>query len=318
FIIIIDAVYTKGLTMELRHLRYFLAVADHLSFTRAAAQLRVTQPTLSHQVMQLEKEINSVLFDRVGRRVHLTPSGEIFREYAQKALKEINSATAAISELEGLRHGALTVGVFESFSTSLLPPLLAEFCDLYPGVHVTVRQLPAGQLEEQLDKGNLNFGIAYSPPATDKIVAEKLFDEPLVLVVGTKHRLAQRKTIHIAALDGEPLTLLTAEFPSRRLLESCLASVGAKPRIVLEINSIQATLATVRHTRLATILTKRMAMTVPGLHCVELMPTVVRTAALFWRQGGYRTTAARVMADLIRKACTGPAKTHRKMSADYA
>ena len=301
--------------MELRHLRYFLAVADNLSFTRAADQLRVTQPTLSHQVMQLEKEINSVLFDRVGRRVHLTPSGEIFREYAQKALKEINSATAAISELEGLRHGALTIGVFESFSTSLLPPLLAEFCDLYPGVHVTVRQLPTGQLEEQLDKGNLNLGIAYSPPATDKIVAEKLFDEPLVLVVGRKHPLAHRKTIHIAALDGEPLTLLTTEFPSRRLLEGCLASVGAKPRIALEINSIQTTLATVKYTRLATILTKRMAQTVPGLHCVELVPTVVRTAAIFWRQGGYRTTAARVMADLIKKAYADPAKARRKMNA---
>src|SRR3989304_9134998 len=167
--------------MERGHLLYFLAGADHLSFTRAADQLGVTQPTLSHQVGQLEKEINSVLFDRVGRRVHLTPSGEIFREYAQKALKEVNSATAAISELEGLRHGALTVGGFAPFSTSLLPPLLAAFCDLYPGVHVTMRQLPAGQLEEQLDKGNLNLGIAYSPPATDKIVAEKLFDEPLVL-----------------------------------------------------------------------------------------------------------------------------------------
>lgn len=302
--------------MELRHLRYFLAVADSLSFTRAADQLHVTQPTLSHQVKQLENEIKSVLFDRVGRRVLLTPSGEIFREYAQKALKEINSATAAISELEGLRHGALTVGVFESFSTSLLPPLLAEFRALYPGVHVTMRQLPTGQLEEQLDKGNLNFGIAYSPPATDKIVAEKLFDEPLVLVVGTKHPLAQRKTIHITALDGEPLTLLTAEFPSRRLLESCLASVGAKPRIVLEINSIQATLATVRHTKLATVLTARMAMTVPGLHCIELVPTVVRTAALFWRQGGYRTTAARAMADLIKKACADLAKTRRKTIAD--
>ncbi len=302
--------------MELRHLRYFLAVADNLSFPRAADQLHVTQPTLSHQVGQLEKEINSVLFDRVGRRVHLTASGEIFREYAQKALKEVHSATTAISELEGLRHGALTVGAFESFSTSLLPPLLAEFCDLYPGVHVTVRQLLTGQLEDQLDKGNLNLGIAYSPPATEKIVAEKLFDEPLVLVVGTKHPLAHRKTIHIAALDGEPFTLLTAEFPSRRLLESCLASVGAKPRIVLEINSIQATLATVRHTKLATVLTERMAMTVPGLHCIELVPTVVRTAALFWRQGGYRTTAARVMADLIKKACAGQANTRRKPSAD--
>jgi len=295
--------------MELRHLRYFLAVADRLSFTRAADQLHVTQPTLSHQIKDLEKEIGSVLFDRVGRRVYLTPSGEIFREYAQKALKEINSATAAISELEGLMHGTLTVGVFESFSTSLLPPLLAKFSDLYPGVHVTVRQLPTGQLEEHLDKGNLNLGIAYSPPATDKIVAEKLFDEPLALVVGTKHPLAHKRKIHMAALDGEPLMLLTAEFPSRRLLESHFSSVGAKPRIVLEINSIHPTLATVSSTKLATILTKRMAKTVPGLHCVELVPTITRTVALFWRR-------ARAMADLIKEACAASAGAPGETTVD--
>jgi LysR family transcriptional regulator, cyn operon transcriptional activator len=287
--------------VELRHLRYFLAVGDTLSFTRAADQLHVTQPTLSHQIKQLEDEVGSVLLERVSRKVHLTPSGQIFREYAQKAMEEINSATTAISELEGLKHGALTVGVFESFSTSLLPPLLAEFSNLYPGVHVMMRQLPTGQLEDQLDKGKLHLGIAYAPPATEKVVAEKLFDEPLVVVVGRKHRLAHMKKIHLSALDGEPLTLLTTEFPSRRLLESHLSSIGAKPRIVLEINSIQGMLATVRYTKLATVLTERMAKTVPGLTCIRLVPTVMRTAAIFWRPGGYRTTAARAMAEIIKK-----------------
>ena len=270
--------------MELRHLRYFLAVADRLSFTRAADQLHVTQPTLSHQVKDLEKEIGSVLFDRVGRRVYLTPSGEALREYAQQALNAINSATVAISELEGLAHGTLAIGVFESFSGSLLPPLLAQFSKLYPGVHVTVRQLLTGQLEEQLDKGNLDLGIAYSPPATDNVMAEKLFDDPLVLVVDTKHPLAHKRRIHMTALDGESLMLLTAEFPSRRMLESCFSSVGAKPRVVLEINSIQAALATVSSMTLATILTERIAKTVPGLHCIKLVPTIMRTAAIFWRR----------------------------------
>lgn len=111
--------------MELRHLRYFLAVADTLSFTRAAEQAHVSQPTLSQQVRQLEEEVGSTLLERAGRRVQLTPSGEIFRDYAQRALKEISSGTTAIAELEGLKHGALTIGVFESFTTSLLPPLLA-------------------------------------------------------------------------------------------------------------------------------------------------------------------------------------------------
>lgn len=288
--------------MELRHLRYFLAVADKLSFTRAADQLRVTQPTLSHQIKALEEEIGSTLFDRVGRKVYLTPSGETLREYARQALNAINSATVAISELEGLTRGTLTIGVFESFSGSLLPPLLARFSRLYPGVHVTVRQLRTGELEGELDKGDLDLGIAYSPPATDSVVAEKLFDEPLALVVGAKHPLAHKRRIHMSALDGEPLMLLTAEFPSRRLLESRFSSVGARPRVVLEINSVQAALATVSSMALATILTERIAKTVPGLHCVKLVPPITRTVAMFWRRDGYRTAAARAMADLINNA----------------
>jgi LysR family cyn operon transcriptional activator len=292
--------------MELRHLRYFLAVAETLSFTRAANRLHVSQPTLSHQIAQLEEEIGSTLFDRIGRRVHLTQSGETFREYAQRALKEVQSATTAISELEGLMHGRLTIGVFESFSTSLLPPLIAQFANRYPGIHITMRQLPTGQLEGELEKGSLDFGVAYSPPSSEAIVAEKLFQEPLTLVVGAKHPLAQRKRVKLSALDGQPLTLLTTEFPSRRMLEGRFASVGAKPQIVLEINSVQAILASVSCTQSATILTERIAKAVPGLRCIELTPTITRTVALFWRRRGYRTQAARVLAELIRKSYGGP------------
>lgn len=288
--------------MELRRLRYFLAVAEKLSFTRAADQLRVTQPTLSHQIKALEEEIGTTLFDRVGRKIYLTPSGEALREYARQALNAITSATTAISELEGLAHGTLAIGVFESFSGSLLPPLLAEFSRLYPGVHVTVHQLPSGQLEEELDKGNLDLGIAYSPPATNHVVAEKLFDEPLVLVVGAGHPLARKKKIHMTALNGEPLMLLTVDFPSRRLLNERFATVGVKPRIVLEINSVHAAIATVSRMALATIFTERIAKTVPGLHCIKLEPPIMRTVAMFWRRGGYRTAAARAMAELIKQS----------------
>lgn len=83
--------------MELRHLRYFLAVADSLNFTRAATELHLTQPTLSHQIKRLEQDVGTALFDRHGRKGRLTAPGAIFREHAQHALKEINSATEALA-----------------------------------------------------------------------------------------------------------------------------------------------------------------------------------------------------------------------------
>lgn len=288
--------------MELRHLRYFLAVADSLSFTRAAAELHLTQPTLSHQIKQLEQHVGTALFDRIGRKVRLTAPGAIFRQHAERALKEITSATAALAELEGLVHGTLAIGVFQSFNSSLLPPILAEFSAVYPGVNVTVRQLPTGEMEDRMIKGELDLGIAYGPPKSDRIDAEKLFDERLMLVVGDRHPYARRREIHIKDLRDQPLIMLTPEFPSRKLLAECFNSVGYRPRIRIEINSTDAILATVKCSQLATIQTERMAMTFSGLHCIRLKPELTRTVAIFWRREGYRPASARAAADMIKKA----------------
>lgn len=288
--------------MELRHLRYFLAVADTLSFTRAAAELHLTQPTLSQQIKQLENSLGTPLFDRVGRKVRLTAPGAVFRQHAERALREVHSATEALAELEGMVRGTLSMGVFQSFNSSLLPPILAEFSATYPGVSVTVRQLPTGEMEERLAGGELDLGIAYGPPASDRIVAEKLFEEELSLVVGEGHPYARRREIHICELRDEPLILLGPEFPSRRLLAECFAAAGCEPRIRIEINSIDAILATVKCSQLATIQTRRMAGAFSGLHCVRLKPRLTREVAIFWRSDGYRSTAARAAADMVRKA----------------
>ena len=107
--------------MELRHLHYFLSIAETSSFTRAAASLHVTQPTLSHQIRQLEREIGKPLFDRMGRGVRLTEPGKVLQDYARRAIKEIQSGLRAVAELDGLVHGKLAVGVFRTYSSSPLP-----------------------------------------------------------------------------------------------------------------------------------------------------------------------------------------------------
>ena len=113
--------------MELRHLRYFLAVAETRSFTRAAERLHVTQPTLSHQIKQLESIVGTVLFERSTRDVELTAAGRLFKPYCERILKEIESSALAISELEGLMRGMLRMAVFHSFSHSMLPAIMSEF-----------------------------------------------------------------------------------------------------------------------------------------------------------------------------------------------
>ena len=130
--------------MELRHLRYFLAVADTVHFRRAAESLHVSQPTLSQQIRQLEKELGTTLFDRIGKGVRLTVAGETFRHYAQRILHVLDEAQVALLELEGLKRGKLYVGAVQTLNTYLIPPIIARFTTLHPGIFLSVEE-PHGQ-----------------------------------------------------------------------------------------------------------------------------------------------------------------------------
>src|SRR5215831_19557336 len=122
--------------IELRHLRYFLAVADTAHFTRAAAKLHVTQPTLSHQIRELEAQLNLQLFDRVGRRVKLTAAGETLLPHARRVVRELAEAQTALDELHGLKRGALRVGIVQTVNACVIPDIVARFSAAHPGITV--------------------------------------------------------------------------------------------------------------------------------------------------------------------------------------
>jgi LysR family cyn operon transcriptional activator len=289
--------------VELRHLRYFLAIADTRSFTRAAERLHVTQPTLSHQIKQLERLIGTILFERSTKEVELTAAGRLFKPYCERILKEIESSELAISELEGLMRGTLRMGVFHSFSHSMLPPIMSEFALRYPGVHVTARLVPRVDMERDLLNAELDMAVAYITDDNEQIVADRLFDEELVLVVGSKHPLAGRKSMPMRELAKLPLVLLTPEFGARQFVDRFFASTGLRPHVVIEMNAIEPILATTRDSGLATVLSAGAIVEVTGLHIVRLTnPAPKRTVGILWRRNGHRSAAAERMAEMIKVA----------------
>ncbi|OGA46761.1 MAG: hypothetical protein A3G24_14210 [Betaproteobacteria bacterium RIFCSPLOWO2_12_FULL_62_13] len=291
--------------MELRHLRYFLKIAETLSFTRAADGLHISQPTLSHQIKQLEREIGPLL-DRSKRMVRLTAQGKVFKTYAERAIKEVETGLIAVAELEGLVHGQLAIGVFRSFSSSPLPQVLVQFSRSYPGVKVFVRQLRLVEIERGLIDGSLDLAITYESPVSEKIVVERISAEPLALIVGKEHPFHGRSRISLNDLDGQPMVLLNPEAPSRQLIDRCLSAHGIVPHIVIEMNSYEAVLATVRCSAFATIYAARNLGNAPDLHAIQLTdPALRRTTAIFWHRDRYRSAAARVVADMVRKAYAG-------------
>ena len=289
--------------MEFRHLRYFLAVADALHFTKAAQGLPVSQPALSAQIKQLEQEVGVPLFDRVGRSVQLTRAGAIFREHARRALREMELAQVAIAEEEGLQRGTLTVGVVQTVNAYLIPEIVSRFSTLHPRVVLKFDELSGPEIEAGVTNGLLELGIGFVPAGSDRIESQLLFEEDFVVIAAPRHRFARRRRLPLAALADEPLVLLPSIFCTRRLLNTSFEQAGVVPRVTVEMNSIEGILATVKTSNLATVL-PRLSLGLEGnagLRGIPLInPTPRRGLGLLWRKGGYRSGAAQVLADQVR------------------
>src|ERR1700742_2188664 len=137
--------------MQLQQLRYVVAVADERHFTRAAARLRVAQPSLSSQIRALEHELGAPLFDRSRRSVALTAAGEAFLPWARQTLADGEAGREAVRELLGMRRGRLAIGATPSLMTGFLPGLLSRFHTTYPGVELRLRQAGSRELVPSLD-----------------------------------------------------------------------------------------------------------------------------------------------------------------------
>jgi LysR family transcriptional regulator, cyn operon transcriptional activator len=290
--------------LELRHLRYFLTVAELQHVTRAAATLHVTQSTLSHQIRQLEEQLGAVLFDRVGRGVRLTQAGELFRTFALRALAEVDAGKSALAELDSMARGTLHIGVIHTYNSTLVPPVVSRFAADYPGVRVVIDDLPASVIERDVAAGALDFGIAFAPATQAGLVVEPMFREELVLIVRRDHALGKRKSIAASSLARLPLALQTPRFSTRRLIDEAFGRwIG--DGVHLEMSSIESLLNTVRLGEIGTIVSERAFVRDPELVKIRITgPTVVRKAAVLWSEERYRTVAARRFAQMFRAQCS--------------
>jgi LysR family cyn operon transcriptional activator len=291
--------------MDLRQLRYFLAVASTQHMTRAAEQLNVTQSTLSHQIRQMEQVLATPLFDRVGRGIRLTQAGELFRGFAQRALAELESGVTALAELEHVLRGALRVGVIHTINSSLVPPVISRFVVEHAGVRVTVDEMSGIDIEEGIASGRLDLGIGFAPATSEDIVAERLFDERIVLIAPKAVANPSRRTMRASELGGVKLALMSPRFMTRRLIDAAYGQYIAG-NVTLEMNSIEALLATVRCGGVSTILNERALLHEEDLIKIAIThPSTVRTAALLWHRERYRSAPARRFAEMFRAGIQG-------------
>src|SRR6266850_527718 len=224
--------------MELRHLRYFLAVGEALNFTRAAAQLRVAQPALSRQVQDLEDEIGVDLLRRSPRGVTLTAEGKLFLAEVRELLKRADESVEKVRALARGEYGELHVGYAPSPTVEILPPALAAFQRAVPRVNLLLHDLSSEELITGLRNASLELAIMVEPigEQTAGIEFELLLTYPLSVAMAVAHPFARLKSITLEMLAGEPLIgLRRKDYPEYyHFLDRIFAPIRAKPHIAVE------------------------------------------------------------------------------------
>jgi LysR family cyn operon transcriptional activator len=283
--------------MELRHLRYFLAVADAAHFTKAAQKLWVSQPTLSQQIKQLEEELGAPLFHRGSGGVQLTGAGEKFRPYAERALHEMEAAVMALGESEAVPGESLRVGALETTGDYLLPEVVARAVR-ESRMQISVETLPALELQWAVARSELDLAIGALPAAS--VVAEPLFDEDLALWTPPNHRLSSARRARLAELEGVGVFCLSEASPLRALLNDGAGRAGIELKVLAEFPSAETTLRAATAAQMPAILPAPMLQLQSALamengwRAIALTnPRPHRTIALLRRKGREENPALR-------------------------
>jgi DNA-binding transcriptional LysR family regulator len=225
--------------MELRHLRYFVAVAEELHFGRAAERLRIAQPPLSRQIRDLDREIGTPLFERVPRGVELTPAGRAFLPEARLTLAQAERAQRSAQRAAKGETGRLRVGFVEAATHSgILPDVLSFFRAHLPSVGLSLFELDALRQAEAFQEGRIDVGLLHSPPldAARWLRVEPIYREPVILALPKAHALASRARLTLGALAEETFVSfprVVAPEMYDDIVARCRAA-GFSPRIVQE------------------------------------------------------------------------------------
>ena len=220
--------------IELRHLRYFLAVTETLHFSRAARRLGMAQPPLSQQIKRLEQLLGHALFERTTRGVKLTPAGQLLARRARSTMEKVDEDLAQVRRLGRGEEGTLTVGFSGSVMFTELPAAIQSFRHRYPKVELRLRELVTSAQIAALLNGQIDLAFLRDGDPTEGIRITTLLKEKYVAVLPEAHALARRRTLSVKALEGEPFVMFARRMGPLAYDRTiaCCERGGFRPNIV--------------------------------------------------------------------------------------
>jgi LysR family transcriptional regulator, transcription activator of glutamate synthase operon len=294
--------------MELRQLRYLVALAEERNFTRAAAREHIAQPALSQQVRRLEQETGLALVERTTRRVALTEAGELLLVRARRILAELDAARADLQALSGVQTGHVLIGTIHTMGPIDLSLALGAFHQRHPGVELTVLEQSSEELAELLrvDELDLAFLSVTERVESHGIGLHQLVSEELVAIVPRDHPLGARRRVRMAELADQRFITYREGARLRELLTSAGRAAGFEPQVALESNESQLIRRLVAR-GLGVAILPRSDATGPGAEvsvATLVEPALRRDITLAWREGRRHTPAAAEFLELCRTTYT--------------
>ncbi|MEH7302717.1 LysR family transcriptional regulator [Neobacillus drentensis] len=289
--------------MESRQLGYFLEVAKQLSFSKAAEQLNVTQPTLSKMVKNLEEELEVLLFDRTTKHMKLTDAGEIVFEEAQEIMRLMNDLSDKLSDKMKIKKGHIKIGLPPVIGSLFFPKLIREFRQYYPNIHISLEEEGAKKVEKMIEEGAVDFGVAVLPVNKELFDSYPFVKSELKLIVDDGHPLAEVDTIPLKRLQNESFLFMREGFALHdRIREHCIQA-GFNPNVIYESSQWDFITEMVANGNGVAIL--------PEPLCRKLDPSVIKTIsiiepqipwdlAIIWRKNKYLSNATRELLQFIK------------------
>lgn len=227
--------------MELRHLRYFVAVAEELHFGRAAARLQIAQPPLSQQIRQLEDELGVQLFCRTKRTVQLTEAGQVFLEEARELLTQAEHAIETVQRAKRGEIGRLTLGFVGSATYSILPDVVRAFRRHFPGVKLILHEMTTSEQVAALHEHRIHLGFVRPPLDDEMLLFKTVLQESFVAVLPESHPLATQSQVSLRSLSSEPFILFPRHLGSGfydQIVSLC-QQAGFSPQVMQEAIQMQ-------------------------------------------------------------------------------
>jgi len=278
--------------IELRHLRYFLAVAEELHFGRAAKRLHIAQPPLSQQIRKLEEMIGCPLFQRTSRVVKLTGAGELFLDRTRRTLRKVDEDVEEARSVGGGGVGFMKVGFIGSGMLTALPSLLGQYRRRFPKVNLLLSEFYSAGVMQALQQGTVDVGFLRDGGPAEGLVVEPLFSEPFVAVLPAQHRLSKQRTVSAGQLRDEPFVLfspMVGRVAYEKTISLCREH-GFRPQVVQEAPQLLTIARLVEAGLGVTILPACVQQIAPaGVVCRRLRRTRLKSdSELAYRSGEER------------------------------